>query len=173
MTDPIHLSFDIRAYNEPAINARMLHRNATGRLKSVSFFLLPFTVAMALGTLAGQLFLGLHWPDAALVAGYAGLGSFFTAFVLGLRHRKHLASLMRDSPLRALPYEVVLSQRGVDRSGRHYPWSVFPGVALLPSMTVLQFSAVDGIILPDKELPKGLTPDALRTQIDEWRKAAT
>jgi hypothetical protein len=49
---------------------------------------------------------------------------------------------------------------------------VFSGVETLPGMTVLLFSPMEGIPLPDKELPAGTTPDRLRTQIDQWRKAA-
>jgi hypothetical protein len=170
MTDSIHLCFDIRNYNEAAINARLLHRNH-GRIKSVGFFVIPLAFAVIIGIAAGRLFLNMRWDHAAMVAGYAALGYFFTALVMGLRNRAIIARLLQNSPLRAMPYSVTLSAQGVDRSGRLYPWAVFTGVATLPGLTVLQFSPLEGIPLPDKELPAGSTPDSLRTQIDQWRKA--
>jgi hypothetical protein len=170
MSDEIAVRFDIRDYNEPAINARMQHR-ATSPLKSASFFLIPFGAALGVGAGAAAL-MGLPADVGFMVASYAGLGSFFAALVMGLRHRGQLAAVMRASPLRALPYEVVLSAQGVVRSGRHYPWSVFTGVAVLPGLTVLQFSTVEGVIVPDKELPNGMTAQAARTQINQWRKDA-
>lgn len=171
MNEPIHLSYDIRAYNEPAIASRMLHRHI-GRLTSISFFLIPLLVAVGVGVLAGRLFLGLAWGAGAMVASYAGVGYFFAAFVIGLRHRKRIAKMLQDSPLRANPYEITLSKHGVERNGQLYPWSVFPNVMRLPGMTVLQFSATEGIFLPDKQLPTGLTPDTVQQKIDQWRKAA-
>ena len=172
MTDNIHLRFDIRAYNEAAINARMLHGH-NGPLKSASFFLLPLAGAVALGVLAGTLFLNQPWDRAALVAGYAGLGSFVTALLMGYRNRIAVARLLQSSPLRQEPYEVTVSDQAVNRNGRLYPWSVFTGVFILPGMTVLQFSPLEGIPLPDRELPEGLSPEALRTHIEHWRKATT
>lgn len=171
MDDSISLSFDIRKYNELAINARLLHRDS-GPLKSVGFFLIPFSVAAGVGTLAGTMFLHMPWDRAVMPALYAGLGYFVAAMLLGLWHRGTLAKRVQQAPLRDLPYEVTLSAQGVNRGGRLYPWSVFTAVSVLPRMTVLQFSPAEGMPLPDKELPEGLTPDALRTQIDLWRKAA-
>jgi len=171
MTDSIHLNFDIRKYNELAINARMLHRH-NGRLKAGSFFVLPFLGAIGLGIAAGYLFTNLPWRATALVAGYAALGYFGVSVLMGLRHRSTLATLLQGTPLRSKPFDITISNQGVDRDGRLYPWSVFTGVFVMPGLTVLQFSPAEGIPLPDKELPMGITPDGLRDKIDQWRKAA-
>jgi hypothetical protein len=134
-------------------------------------FAVPLPMAMGFGIGIAHI-LGQPVADAAMVALYTFVGGFIgltlSSRVIARRHARHFAT----SALRRQPLPVTLSDAGVTFTKREVPWPGIQGTTRWRDNTLLHFSAVDILVIPDRDLPAGLTPDDLAARIAEWRAAA-
>jgi len=90
--------------------------------------------------------------------------------------RKKLMREMDAAPIRQGTRSVVLSADGISSPSSLIVgvmrWSDITDVAEQSDLTLLLFSPIEYIPLPDAGLPEGLTRAALLTQIASWRDAA-
>lgn len=150
-----------------AASTAMLDRAAWWE-RRLMFLAIPTPLAFA-GGLGIAWLMGYPLGAAGLVAIYTSLGGAIgTALALRLHGRRY-RHLFARSTLRAQPVPVTLSETGLAFGPRDLPWTTVGAVSRWRHATLLHFSAVDALVIPDRDLPPDLSPDALRARVDGWR----
>ncbi|MGB4827962.1 MAG: YcxB family protein [Paracoccaceae bacterium] len=167
MTEALHLSLSANAAQVLAVSTRLVTQaRDTGGRKWLRP--LVFAVGLICALMVGSL---LDVP--ANKAFFIALTTFYTTLLalwLGSRAtQRRYFRLLEDSACRMRPTPVSLSAEGLRMEPRAFPWSDIIAVTRWNDMTLLQFSPVDAIIIPDADLPAGETPETLATRITTWK----
>lgn len=140
--------------------------NGKGRLFAT---MLATGVGAMVASIGAGVLLGVAPVTSGLVGAYGALGAIGAyALAVSLNRRRYVA-MLDTSAIRGKPYPLVLAPDGVTLPERHFGWGDFSGVQRYKDMTVLTSSAADGIVIPDRDLPAGTTPDHLARMIADWR----
>lgn len=136
--------------------------------RRLMFLAIPTPLAFA-GGLGVAWLMGYPLGAAGLVAIYTALGGAIgTALALRLHGRRY-RRLFARSTLRAQSVPVTLSEAGLAFGPRDLPWTAIGAVSRWRQATLLHFSAVDALVIPDRDLPPDLPPAALTAQVNGWR----
>jgi hypothetical protein len=129
---------------------------------------LPLPLAFAFGLGMAHLN-GQPLGGAALVVLYSFLGGFLGLILANRLFARRYKQLFTASSLRQKPCPVILSEVGLTFEPRQLLWSDIQGTARWRDNTLLHFSAVDALVIPDRDLPQVLSWEALAAQIEKWR----
>jgi hypothetical protein len=131
-----------------------------GPWRRLSILAVPALGAVILAIAAGWL-VGVSSLNAGLMGlyGYFGAvaGFFLIRKLLGQRNLR----LLSGSALRSTPVLVQLVDTGLVFAERSVPWSGVTAVGRWKDTTLLYFSPVDALVVPDRDLPAGLSAEAL------------
>ena len=142
-------------------------RSAWG-FRRLIMFAVPLPMAMGFGIGIAHI-LGQPVTDAAMVALYTCIGGLVGLSLASRLITRRYASHFAVSGLRRQPLPVILSDAGVTFTTREVPWSGIHGTSRWKDNTLLHFSSVDILVIPDRALPPGLTPGDLAARVADWR----
>ena len=128
---------------------------------------LPFALVGALGI---AWVMAYPLVEAAIVALYTVLMGLIGMIIAARLQARRVGALFSASTLMRLAQPVRLSETGVGLEARHLPWSAITGQSRWKQTTLLHFSAVDALVIPDRDLPVGMTAEALQAQVAKWRQ---
>lgn len=115
--------------------------------------------------------IGLPLSPALLVSLYSMIG---TCLGFGLSRvingRVQMRELMRSAALNG-PAPVVLDAQGVTLPERSFRWAQVHAVRRGKDGIILLWSRADGLLLPERDLPEGLSPEDLLAQLSTWKAA--
>lgn len=152
-----------------AVSTALLDR-ATWTERRVILLAIPLPMALASG-------LGLAWlrgiplSSAALVAVYTLLGGLIGMIFASRLQARRYRTLFSASSLRSRAVPVTLSGDGLQLEARQLPWAEVSGSSRWRGATLLHFSAVDALVIPDRDLPPDMTPDALQQRVAAWKQS--
>ena len=129
---------------------------------------LPMTLVFGVGI---ALFLGQPLGEAARVALYTCIGGLIGLLLANRVFARRYGREFAASSLRWQPLKVSLSDSGVTSEARQVLWSSISGTMRRKNSTLLHLLAVDALLIPDRDLPSGLSADDLAKRITEWRAA--
>jgi len=173
--DEIVIKIDWTQINRPKI-----YRQLTKRYYGTAPRLIIIAAAMALLILSfivmratfGPSFFPQNGANYIFPLMCAGIGMR----VLNNHWRKKLLHELDSAPVRQGIRSVILTPDGVTSPSSlilgSINWPEITEVVELPDTTLILFSPLEYIPLPDNGLPSGLTRAALLDQIAEWRKAS-
>ncbi len=168
---PLHLTLHPTTESQFAAGRYLLGQAMGLRLTALGLVVLPFALALACGLLMAYA-VNVTLDDGGLVALYASIGAIFGNMAALYLFGRHYRSLLAASALQKAPASVTLSADGVTLgSGALLAWSAVTAVTRWKGLTLLQFSPVDALVIPDANLPPGMTPEALSARIAQWRQA--
>ncbi|HMS95636.1 MAG TPA: hypothetical protein PKA03_10520 [Tabrizicola sp.] len=150
-------------------SANALVDRASWIYRRIVIIAIPVPLALALGV-GIALIEGRPLGPAFLVSLYTILGGYFGLIVASRLFMWRLKVQFSASTLKRQPCPVTLSEAGVTFEIRHLPWSATLGTTRWKNNTLLHFSAIDALLIPDRDLPTGVTPALLSDQILAWRK---
>lgn len=153
---------------EVLASANALVDRASWLYRRLVLIAIPIPLALAFGVGIAW-FEGHQLGQAVLVALYTTVGGYFGLIVASRLFRWRLKGQFSASTLMRLPRPVTLSHSGLTLETRHLPWSAIKGTSRWRSNTLLHFSSVDALLIPDSDLPTGITPELLSDQILAWR----
>ncbi len=151
--------------------ARRLIFRHHGRLRLMGQMAAVVTCAVAGGVTIAWLIGQQSLADAGLISLYAVIGGVIGLFITSrwLSHR--LSRTLAASPLRGASVKVVLSDAGITPAPRSLRWADIIDVQRHKAETLILLSPIEAIVLPDADLPQGVTAEQLRNQIALWRSA--
>jgi len=165
----IHITSTATAQERLRVSQRL-----TRNWASVPRRILPFVLIVAGSLFAGAgvgWVLGVAVSSSVLVSLYgmmgAALGLGLTRLINGPVQMKQL---MRSEILNG-PSPMVLDARGVTLSERSFTWAQLDGVMHSPEGILLLGSQADGILIPVRDLPDGLTAQDVLAQLNRWKAA--
>lgn len=165
MTD-LHLVLSVpptRLLDAGQAMARRFHGLKTRVLLALTLF----TAGLTSGLIIAYVF-GVPWLVAALISVYALLGAILaTALFQRLSARRYRA-VFATSTLRQQAVPVTLSDAGITFGVRALPWSAVTHAARWQDCTLVHFSPVDALVIPDAALGE-LPPETLATRIADWK----
>lgn len=133
--------------------------------------LLGIPVPLALGSGVGLAWaMGYPMGAAGLVALYTLLGGLIGTILASRLQVRRFRALYASSTLAARAQPVALSDEGLSLEARLLPWSGIAGQSRWKDTTLLHFSTVDALMIPDRDLPSGVTPGDLQAQVAKWLK---
>jgi len=168
MTNPISLTINLPPAQAIAAGQAMASRKM-GPLGRLS--------VMMLAPLAGGMIvvLGLAWlmgerlDAAALLFLYAYFGIMAGLIIAQRIWGRRYARLYGRSQMRNLPAPITLDDSGITFHPRHLPWDAVSKTARWKDCTLVHFSSVDALAIPDADLPTGETPETLAARIAKWK----
>lgn len=111
--------------------------------------------------------------------GSVGLIMVFIVYVAALsylfcmnRLAQWAVAQIESSPASNAPFQIALSDAGIDQRGSHQDWDMVQSVTVLLGCTVLVLNWRLFWVLPDAVVAEVLPPEELRARIDAWRNAA-
>ena len=133
-------------------------------------------LAIYVGGLAGGLAVaaanGVPLSGATLVSVFTMLGAFLGHAVVRRMGIRHQQETLAGSSALGKPRGMEFDETGVTLSERHFPWTGFVGVQRWKEATLLMSSGADGFLIPDRDLPSGMTAEHLKRMIEGWRSEA-
>lgn len=164
----ITITSDPRSYNDRLVGGRLIMRTF-GWWRRV---LIPLSALLTyfIGAAFVHIALGLNMlSSVALYGMYLFYFSIFV-FMLTIAYlNKYIDKIAADAPYRKKPLTITMSNEGVQTNGTMRRWSEYTAIEEFPKMTVLVLSPRFFTVIPDADLPNGLTPENLRIQLNEWR----
>ena len=168
MTTPLGLTITLPPAKAMAAGNYMLQRHLgpMGRL-----------TVMMLAPLAGGMIvvLGVAWlfgdslAEAAIICLYAYFGIIFGLVIAQKIWMRRYGRMLFGSPMRNLPAPITMDDSGITFHPRHLPWGAVSTIARWKDCTLLHFSSVDALAIPDTDLPPGETPDSFAARIADWK----
>ncbi len=171
MTDDLPIHLTLHPTNETQFaGGRYLASRSLGRLGRLAFLVVPLITAFAFGLGMTHL-MGIRLTDGGLIALYTFLGGAVGVIVTQVLWSRRYARLFAASALRRAPVPVILSAEGLALQQRDpLPWSALSRVSRWKDITLIQYSAVDAIVIRDADLPDGLAPADLASRIAGWQQ---
>jgi hypothetical protein len=165
----IRLSLTAPAADLLAVSTALLNRATWARRR---WLLLAFPIPLAAGFGLGMAWMsGVPVPDAALIVIYTLLGGMLGLIIANRLQTRQYERLFATSTLRAVACPVILSDTGLRFEARDLPWSAITGTSRWRDATLVHFSSVDALVIPDHDLPAGVTESAITAAIATWRMA--
>ena len=156
-----------------AEKVRMTQR-LTRRWASPARRILPLVLMVAgsalLGVGMGWL-IDLPWSSALLVSLYGLIGTWLGFALTGLINRPVQMRALMGSALMNHASEIGMGADGITLSARSFAWADVGAVADTAEGVVLLFSDADGLLIPARDLPQGVTATTLIAQINTWKAA--
>ena len=152
-----------------AASAAMLDR-ATWTERRLVVLGIPVPLALCSGLGIAWL-LGYPLGSAGMVALYTVLGGLIGTIVAARLQVRRFRALYATSTLAARAQPVSLSEAGVSLEARLLPWSEISGQSRWKAATLLHFSAVDALVIPDRDLPADLSPEDLHARVATWLRS--
>jgi hypothetical protein len=132
---------------------------------------LGLPLPLALGSGIGVAWLmGDPLGAAGLVALYTVLGGLIGTIIGSRFLARRYRGLYATSTLAARAQPVSLSDEGLCLQARRLPWSDISGQSRWKQATLLHFSAVDALVIPDRDLPADLSLEDFQAQVAKWLK---
>ena len=165
----IRLTITLPARQRLAVQQALNRRYTRGfRAEVTGFTLAAVFLATALGAAAVA---DIPTGPALFVAAVTLFAVALAWHLLARAFARGQIASIASSALHALPSGVVLSAKGIALDARQFRWDQTCGTTRLPGATLVDFSALSALVIPDTALPPGLTPEALATQIAAWKSA--
>ena len=168
MTDPISLTITLPPAQALAAGQEMASRQLgpMGRLS-----------VMMLAPLGGGMItvLGLAWmmgerlETAALFCLYAYFGIMAGLIIAQRIWGRRYGRIYASSQMRKLPAPITMDDSGITFHPRHLPWATVSKTARWKDCTLVHFSSVDALAIPDTDLPMGETPESFAARIAKWK----
>lgn len=148
----------------------MSYRNL-GKMRRVVLVLAVYGGGLAggLGVAAAN---GVSLSGATLVSVATMLGAFLGFVVVRQLSLRHQRATLNKSNTFGKPRGLKFDETGMTLSERYFPWSGFAGVQRWKEATLLMSSGADGFVIPDRDLPAGMTAADLAKMIEDWRRNA-
>ena len=122
--------------------------------------------ALALAALTGRS------PEEIIPVSVASALGAWLALILYQNWTAHLVRReLSRSALRRAPISAILSRDGLSCGPETLPWSAVSATERWKDSTLLRFSRLDALLIPDADLPPGETPQTLAARIAEWKSA--
>jgi hypothetical protein len=145
-----------------------------GRVIGVERRLIILGIAIPLALAGGMGIAGLMgYPlvAAGIVALYTLVGGMIGMSIAYRLQARRIRSLFSASNLLSKSQSVSLSETGLCLEARTLPWSAITAQSRCKNTTLLQFSSTDALVIPDRDLPVGLSPEDLQAQVAKWLRS--
>lgn len=134
-------------------------------------------LVMMLAPLAGGMIvvLGMAWmigerlEQAAIICLYAYFGIMFGMILAQKIWARRYGRLYASSQMRNLASPITMDDSGITFQPRHLPWGAVSTTARWKDCTLVHFSSIDALAIPDADLPLGQTPTTFAAPIAEWK----
>lgn len=126
-----------------------------------------FPLALAFGLGIATL-LGYPLVAATIVALYTVIGGLIGLGVALRWQARRIRTIFASSSLLQREKPVSLSEGGVRFDARQFPWTAITDQSRWNEATLLHFSTLDALVIPDRDLPAGLSPEDLQAQVAKW-----
>ena len=113
--------------------------------------------------------IGESWLTAGIIGLYTYFGitiGFVVAQNIWFRRQRHL---LTRSQMRNLPSPITMDDSGITFHPRHLPWDAVSTTARWKDCTLVHFTAIDALAIPDTDLPPGETPETFAARIAQWK----
>jgi hypothetical protein len=127
---------------------------------------LGFCLAFGLGI---TWFNGSHLMDGHLIATYGFIGAVIGLVLMQRLSARRYARVLGTSANRTKPAMVSLAQAGIRFRASDLPWDAVSQTGQWQDCTLIQFSALDALVIPDADLPDDLSPAAFAAHIADWK----
>ncbi|MCB6179528.1 hypothetical protein LHP98_15500 [Rhodobacter sp. Har01] len=114
---------------------------------------------------------GTPWLAALVISLYASLGTILAGILAFRLNQRRFLTAFSVSDLRARPVGLTLSPEGLTVEPRSLAWASVTATSRWQAATLLHFGTADALVIPDADLPPGLTPETLAAQIAAWKSA--
>lgn len=154
-----------RLRNEVA--ARLISHEM-GRLRNGAVPAVPALGALLLAVPAGWL-IGVSLSDAATIGLYSFAGAAIGFLLLRRGLKRRALGGLSGSALSNRPMTLDLDETGVTIAAQTLPWSTVLRIDRYADNTLILFSAADGLVIPDADLPDGMSPRTLADLVAKWK----